>query len=84
MIKFVGAGYLICIGVKTLLSKPESVEGPVFFKKDLDYLKIYTQGYLTNLFNPKVAMFFLSFLPQFINSNVGNSPIPFSSWAARS
>ena len=77
MIKFIGAGYLIYLGVKALLWKKELSERPVPIDKSIDYIKIYTQGYLTNLFNPKVALFFLSFLPQFIKPDAGNSPIPF-------
>jgi RhtB (resistance to homoserine/threonine) family protein len=77
IIKFMGAAYLIYIGVKTFLSKAELFETPVSMEKAVDCREIYTQGYLTNLFNPKVALFFLSFLPQFINPNAGHSPIPF-------
>jgi RhtB (resistance to homoserine/threonine) family protein len=76
-IKFVGAGYLIYLGVRAFLSKPELCEDPLPGEKGIDYRKIYAQGYLTNLFNPKVALFFLSFLPQFINPNASNSPVPF-------
>jgi threonine/homoserine/homoserine lactone efflux protein len=77
MIKFIVEGYLIYLGVKSLLWKKELSERPVSIDKGIDYRKIYTQGYLTNLFNPKVALFFLSFLPQFINPDAGNSLIPF-------
>jgi len=77
IIRFAGAGYLIYMGMKTFLSKTRSFEGPVYIEKGVDCRKIYTQGYLTNLFNPKVALFFLSFLPQFISPNSGHSPVPF-------
>jgi threonine/homoserine/homoserine lactone efflux protein len=77
ILKFVGAGYLIYLGVKAFLSETESFAGSVSVEKGVDYRKIYTQGYLTNLFNPKVALFFLSFLPQFINPHAVDSPIPF-------
>jgi threonine/homoserine/homoserine lactone efflux protein len=76
-IKFVGAGYLIYLGVRAFLSKSELVEGPLPSEKGIDYRKIYAQGYLTNLFNPKAALFFLSFLPQFVNPRAVGSPIPF-------
>jgi threonine/homoserine/homoserine lactone efflux protein len=65
-IKFAGAGYLIYLGVKSLLTKPSTnilnEEAP-----KVSYLKLFKQGAITNALNPKVAVFFLSFLPQFIN-----------------
>lgn len=67
LIKFAGAGYLIYLGVKALRSKPavNTVdEKPV----KANYLKLFKQGVVTNALNPKVAIFFLSFLPQFINT----------------
>ena len=77
IVKLAGAGYLIYLGVKAFLSKTESFETPASVGKGVDYRKIYAQGYVTNLFNPKVALFFFSFLPQFINPSAGHSPIPF-------
>ncbi|WP_394237263.1 LysE family translocator [Niallia oryzisoli] len=77
--KYVGAVYLIYLGVKTLwsLRKKEgaaSVEtnpkGP--FKNT----SCFKQGFLTNLLNPKVAVFFLTFLPQFVDAD-SNTFIPF-------
>ncbi len=65
LIKFAGAGYLIYLGVKALLSKPNigSINGK---PAPANYWKLFKQGALTNALNPKVAVFFLSFLPQFI------------------
>ena len=66
IIKYAGAAYLIYLGVRSLLKKNKNETGI----KELPALspqKIFTQGFITNLLNPKVAIFFLSFLPQFIN-----------------
>ena len=66
LIKYAGAGYLIYLGIKALLSKPgvnTADEKPA----KANYLKLFKQGIVTNALNPKVAVFFLSFLPQFIN-----------------
>lgn len=68
LIKFLGAGYLIYLGVKALRAKSS-------FDKNLQTLpstnkrKLLQQGIITNALNPKVALFFLSFLPQFISVN---------------
>jgi len=77
IIKWIGASYLIYLGVKTFLDKSKlfAEKDTVFEKTDL--WKIYRQGFTTNLLNPKVAIFFLSLLPQFIKPEYVNSPIPF-------
>ena len=66
LIKYAGAAYLIYLGIRALLTKPNTnttVEAPV----KANYAKLFKQGVITNALNPKVAIFFLSFLPQFIN-----------------
>jgi threonine/homoserine/homoserine lactone efflux protein len=66
LIKFAGAGYLIYLGIKALLSKPivnTTDQKPI----KANYWKLFKQGIITNALNPKVAIFFLSFLPQFID-----------------
>lgn len=66
LIKFAGAAYLVYLGVKALISKPsENVTSHHFAKAN--YWKLFKQGAITNALNPKVAVFFLSFLPQFID-----------------
>ena len=77
IIKWAGAGYLIFIGLKTLMDNQTAFEtvGNKFQPRDLR--KIYRQGVITNVLNPKVALFFLSFLPQFINPQAVTGPLPF-------
>jgi threonine/homoserine/homoserine lactone efflux protein len=66
IIKYAGGAYLIYLGVRSLLSKKKSFEIDTAINK-LSYSKLFWQGALTNVLNPKVALFFLAFLPQFIN-----------------
>lgn len=65
LIKFFGAGYLIYLGVKALLAKSNFNKNIVTLPS-IDKWKLLKQGIITNALNPKVALFFLSFLPQFI------------------
>ena len=65
IIKYAGAIYLVYLGVRSLTNKkarPHGDNAPI-----LSTRKIFLQGMLTNMLNPKVAIFFLSFLPQFID-----------------
>ncbi len=65
IIKYAGAAYLIYLGVRTLLSRPpKDAETPI---KEASLQAIFLQGIITNILNPKVALFFLAFLPQFVN-----------------
>jgi len=65
VIKWMGAIYLVFIGIKILLSKRESILIEKNIKKE-QYRKILWQGFLSDALNPKVALFFLAFLPQFV------------------
>lgn len=76
-IKYIGAAYLIYLGIKMLLSKTEKDFGINTNKEQLNYRKIYISGILTNVLNPKVALFFLAFLPQFIDPEYSQSYLPF-------
>ncbi len=67
LIKFLGAGYLIYLGVKALISKSDFNQN-ITPMVNLDKWKLLKQGIITNALNPKVALFFLSFLPQFIQT----------------
>src|SRR6266404_2475216 len=66
IIKYAGAAYLIYLGIRSLLSKGKTKAG-IASLPAMTNRKIFLQGMLTNILNPKVAIFFLPFLPQFIN-----------------
>jgi threonine/homoserine/homoserine lactone efflux protein len=76
-VKYAGAGYLVYLGIKMLASRGPIFENAKLSFKRSDLLRIYGQGILTNVLNPKVALFFLSFLPQFINAKNAYGPVPF-------
>ena len=67
IVRFAGAAYLIWLGIQALLAKTGPLDG-----KPLDRASewtIFRQGVITNLLNPKVALFFLAFLPQFVRED---------------
>lgn len=67
-VKWLGAGYLVYVGVRTLMSPPTEIDPtqPGFSSK-----RSFSQGIVVNVLNPKVALFFLSFLPQFLHADTG-------------
>ncbi len=75
IVKFLGAGYLVYLGLKLILSKPAgAVAGAVVPATPRAVLR---QGVVTNVLNPKVALFFLAFLPQFIDPASGTRILAF-------
>lgn len=79
VVKFAGAAYLIYIGARALLSRATGLsgEGPAQVGQNPRHWASFRQGVLTNLLNPKVALFFLAFLPQFIDANAPNKALAF-------
>jgi RhtB (resistance to homoserine/threonine) family protein len=77
IIKYAGAAYLLYIGYQMLTDKTSLNTDVSFAEKSLNLKKIYRDGVITNVLNPKVALFFISFLPQFIDSSVSNTVLPF-------
>ncbi len=70
VIKFVGAAYLVYTGLRMCLAsgdagEPAADAGPA----RASHRGVFVQGFLTNALNPKVALFFLAFLPQFIDTS---------------
>ena len=84
IVKYIGASYLCYLGFKMLINRSESVIADnlpntekLTQAKTLNYKQIYRQGVLTNTFNPKVALFFIAFFPQFIDPSYAHSTLSF-------
>ena len=70
VVKYLGAAYLIYLGVRKLLAPgEETANGEV---KEESLSRIYWQGFAVNLLNPKTALFYFAFLPQFVDPAKGN------------
>jgi threonine/homoserine/homoserine lactone efflux protein len=65
-IKLLGGAYLIFLGIKMLLDRRKHLSLPTNFRRRTT-AAAFRQGVFTNVLNPKVALFFLAFLPQFID-----------------
>jgi threonine/homoserine/homoserine lactone efflux protein len=74
-IEIAGAAYLIYLGLQNWLNKSQPLSSMEI--KSMSNWQIYRQGVVTNVLNPKVAIFFLAFLPQFIDSTTGFGALPF-------
>lgn len=69
-VKYLGAAYLIYLGMRKLLVSEEGAGDGEIRIESLS--RIYWQGFVINLLNPKTALFFFAFLPQFVNPDRGN------------
>ncbi len=77
VVKYAGAGYLIYLGIRAFFDRSPVLESRHTVIGRSDLMVIYRQGVLTNVLNPKVALFFLSFLPQFVRPESVSGPVPF-------
>jgi threonine/homoserine/homoserine lactone efflux protein len=64
IVKYAGAAYLIWLGVRKILSRPAAGIGPAPSRHG--HARLFRDGFVVNLLNPKTALFFLAFLPQFV------------------
>ncbi len=72
LVKYIGAAYLVYLGIRALLSREEfSPSAEKIFTVKLR--NFFLQGLTMNLLNPKVAVFFMAFLPQFVSPSVGTA-----------
>jgi threonine/homoserine/homoserine lactone efflux protein len=77
VVKYLGAAYLIYQGIRLILDRSMTAAPQSNGQVRSGLLRIYRQGMLTNLLNPKVAVFFLAFLPQFISASSPNKVLSF-------
>jgi threonine/homoserine/homoserine lactone efflux protein len=69
VVKWAGASYLVYLGI-TLMKKRGGLAANVGERREIGSMRrVFWQGFLTNVLNPKVALFFLAFVPQFIDAN---------------
>lgn len=77
VVKLVGADYILWMAFGLLRTKKKDGAGAPVALPALPYRKIFAQGFLTNVLNPKVALFFLAFVPQFIGADAPNKALAF-------
>jgi threonine/homoserine/homoserine lactone efflux protein len=70
VVKYLGAAYLIYLGLRKLLSREEETANGDVRPESLS--RIYWQGFVINMLNPKTALFYFAFLPQFVDPAKGN------------
>lgn len=74
LVKYAGGGYLIYIGVQRILKRTDAPSLPLKLpRRSLG--RLYRDGFIVNLLNPKTALFFLAFLPQFVDPSRGAVPM---------
>ncbi len=77
LIQYAGAVYLLYMGYQMLKDSEGLKTEIIDHQKAVNYYHIYRDAIITNVLNPKVALFFIAFLPQFINPEFKNSLLPF-------
>ena len=70
VVKYLGAAYLVYLGIRKLMASESEMEKEAVQRESL--ARIYWQGLVVNMLNPKTALFFFAFLPQFVDPARGN------------
>ncbi len=73
VVKYAGAAYLVYLGVRRLLARAGTAEGEAPRVRSLR--RLFTQGTVVNVLNPKTALFFFAFLPQFVDPDTGHAVV---------
>jgi threonine/homoserine/homoserine lactone efflux protein len=73
IVKYVGAAYLILLGIRRLLTREEV--GEDFARPPRPRRRLFVDGVVVNVLNPKTALFFLAFLPQFVDPEAAAAPV---------
>ncbi|MUK91907.1 LysE family translocator [Aliivibrio fischeri] len=75
VVKWLGAAYLVYLGIQSLISMWRGGNKIVVSESIETNRNVFVQGVIVSVLNPKVALFFLSFLPQFIDTSTGSASI---------
>lgn len=76
IVKWIGAAYLIWLGIRSIMARQENNPSMQAVESQSNR-KVYLQGMMTNVLNPKVALFYLAFIPQFVSPEQTYGAIPF-------
>ena len=76
-VKLIGAAYLVLTGLQMLLSRTKPIAEVAGQAGETSISRVFWQGALTNILNPKVALFFLAFLPQFVAADSAHKTLAF-------
>jgi threonine/homoserine/homoserine lactone efflux protein len=71
IVKYVGAAYLVLLGIRKLLSRGDEDVDELELRGPASGRRLFWQGMVVNVLNPKTALFFLAFLPQFVDPSAG-------------
>ncbi|NLC27645.1 MAG: LysE family translocator [Campylobacteraceae bacterium] len=74
IVKFAGAAYLFYLAFQAFKHRADLIHIDKSQKTPYTLKKLYFKGFLMNVLNPKVSLFFLAFLPQFVNPSLGSVP----------
>lgn len=77
VIKLAGGAYLIYLGIRMLLARPATADLPAAAAPARSLKTIFWQATMTNVLNPKVILFFLAFIPQFVRAEAPGRTIGF-------
>ena len=75
VVKYIGAAYLIYLGIKSLHNAGVNLESATKYTVVVSPRAAFKQGILVDIFNPKAAIFFMAFLPQFVRPEIGAIPL---------
>lgn len=78
LVKLIGAAYLVYVGIALVLASGSTSQGATIqLPATAPVRKVFFQGFFTNVLNPKIALFFLAFVPQFINAGTPHKALAF-------
>lgn len=82
VVRLAGAGYLVWLGVQSLRAYRAGLAEPSIAVQHRALRRVFVDGVVLNILNPKTAIFFLSFVPQFVDPNASNATLQVAAFGA--